>query len=378
MSFLGDGSVAELLKELERRGGTEHAITSSLDTTYTFTIPKGGDNEEFLYNLANRMVNGNSFSDDQLREEKEVVITENQMLADERASSMSMAVSRRAFGLPDVNDDIGGSAESVEGLTVADLLEFRQKNYVPANMHITVTGVSAYSGFKGIRDSFGTLPPAPPPPRPPIGPEYQGGALHVDNGAILKQSYIATAFPLPDEPKDYVNDVLKNYLTMTIMDKLRGERERKVYCVLSSVQGQQGRGVMIFDTNTRPENAGAVLPAISNALKDLADGKVDKARFETAVAQVRSSLSETNEAVKFSPDSITNSFDNWRFFRTAKKDLKKVTPEDISAVAKNVMLARPPTLVTRGDTRNIQSYDQFVSMLNTAPVPQQAPVPVVA
>ncbi|MBI4031963.1 MAG: hypothetical protein HY370_09835 [Proteobacteria bacterium] len=65
-------------------------------------------------------------------------------------------------------------------------------------------------------------------------------------------------------------------------------------------------------SKTSPENAGIVLPAISEILSDIANGKISGDVFKAAVERGKKFQADADLSKKYNPDKKTSAFDDFK------------------------------------------------------------------
>jgi predicted Zn-dependent peptidase len=375
MAFYGSRETQRLMREFEARGGYANAGTREDVTTYEFSVPNAGDNETFLYQLASRIVLNHEMEPDQLEKEKEPLTAEVARRGYAMKDNPLVELVRQSFGL-DMPDHLqtGGTPETFAKISIDDVRAFREKYYIPSNMKLMLSGVAGDSAYRGLKESFGAPPRLPPPDQSGKRKAvYQGGYRHLE-GETGAQTYVGVSFSSPSEISYAQLGVMDNYLTAALQRRLRGPDDRPVYDFDAYRHRFRDQVITCVMTNARTDRAGTILPAIAETMKDLAAGKVDPVLLTTALAQGKRSLAEAKESSDYSPRETENAYERQEQYDRDRKIVDSTTAEDLSALARR-MLEHPPTLVTKGDVSHVQSYDQFVSMLDTvSPAPQQAPV----
>jgi Predicted Zn-dependent peptidases len=131
-------NAAQIIEDVENYGGVVNAETSFNYTRYYVTMPKeywkkGADV------ICDILFNSN-FPEDEFKLEKKVVQEELKMYNDNPESYVSELLFKEMFKSYPERQTIGGTIDSVESITIQNLIDFKDKFYQPNNMFAVVTG----------------------------------------------------------------------------------------------------------------------------------------------------------------------------------------------------------------------------------------------
>jgi len=357
-------AVKEAIDQFEAAGGYFTATTRHDKTVYKLSIKKGWKNERMIHDLAASLLFQPEFTANDLEREKTVVINEIQSCRDKFLMHPQAESQKQAFG-DDIAESVSGSVESVSKLTTDDLAAFHRKHYVPANVKIEISGISLFSDLLNhVKRSFGGIPGRPLPEKNPEKLSYAGGYRHMgDFGGKVSQTHIAASFLLPEIRSDSefaASKVLLDYLQTSLRRKFKDGEKRYIYDFMVIPDSQSG--LITLYTDISPDDAGIVLPAISEILSDIAAGEIDNDMFEIAVQQSKKYLADFNTHIKSDLEKTTTAFEDLWNYHKMNHLYGGTRPQDLQNLMRG-MLSRQPTLVTMGDARNVQSFDDFKSML---------------
>ena len=190
----GPGEVAA---EIEGAGGSVNAATSFDYTVYTTDIPAA--RWKLGMGVVRDMVFGATVEERELELEKDVVVSELHQRKDRPPVRLFETLQGLAFAGTPYARPLGGTPETVEGLTREDILEYVRRLYQPQSMLLAVCGkVNADEVLAEAEALFGkrgndrsVSPPAPFPLAAPDGP-----VVRVERGPWNK-TYLGMAFPIP-------------------------------------------------------------------------------------------------------------------------------------------------------------------------------------
>lgn len=133
-------------------GASVNAFTSYTQTSYLFSTT---ENWEDCLRLLIEFVNSPHLTDENVEKEKGIIIQELQMYADYPSHRIHSLLLENLYSEHPVRLDIGGTAESVQRTTVADLMRCYNTFYQPGNMALAVVGdVDPAQTLQMIEDNY--------------------------------------------------------------------------------------------------------------------------------------------------------------------------------------------------------------------------------
>jgi predicted Zn-dependent peptidase len=368
-------AMGDLGREFMRKGGHLDFTTNSRYTAFEFSIRKGPGNRRLLHSLASTAIFRPSFDQKAIDREKRIILNEKDFRSDERSAWDDVRICKTAYGEDAYQDNLG-MAESIKSITADDLADFHGRYYSPANVLVSTADSSPFHEiFSDLKETWGSVPYSSPPSLPRSGVVYKGGFQHDDpDGQRHQLTNFHVAFSVPkhegDAGKELIENVLLQYLNLSMEHEFR-ENGQNLYVFQAYRIPYRNQKMLAIQISSDPDRAGEILPGLSRIIADVAEGRVDRDRFATAVEAVRTTEAMERDKSRHKWDSFTP----W-YYHVKKTDydylLDRMTAADVSALAKNDMLAHRPTLVTEGDISRVQSYDEFKAML---PKPAEAETP---
>lgn len=267
----------DITRAIEGRGGNFNACTSEESTCYYAHLPSEYL-EEAIDILSDMYLNA-TIPDDEFAREKEVVLEEIKMYADEPDSVAMENLQSALFPNHPLGLPVAGNEASLLPLTPADIRSYIAAHYTPKNTVAVVVGAfepsaalrliaSRLGGFRPRVLSRVSRPVRLAPPRPEI-------VVHKDiNQAQLALGY--RVFGIHDSRK-YAATVLDALLGRGMSSRLFQEvREKRglSYDISSRLQFFQDSGFLSITAGLDPAKCAKARETIDRELKRLKDKRV--------------------------------------------------------------------------------------------------------
>lgn len=326
-------------------GSQSNAFTSYDQTAYFGTVER--DKLDALLALEADRMQGSLITDEHLKSEKRVVISELQGYENSPGYRLSRIVMRTAFpdlpyGLP-----VGGTKSDVEKFTLEQVKSYYRKYYSPGNATLIITGdFKTDSTLEAVKTLYGKIPQGNIKNQPPapIAPIAQSAKPR--EPIVLKQagsaSLLQAVYPLPNvtHPDVAALDVLDGVLT--------GGRSSRLYQSLvetglaSDVGGYAanliGTGWYNFSVTAAPNQA---LSKIDQVLQEeilalqtkaATEEELDRAKIQIRSSVLLNSRDITSQAQQLGNDQTIAG--DYTFTDRYLAAMQKVTAADIQRVAK--------------------------------------------
>ena len=276
--------------------------------------------------------------------EREVILEEilDEVDEDGRDIDVDNLSKRTIFGEHPLGLKIGGTRETVLGLTENDFREQHARAYGARNMVLCCAGPVAHGQVMDLaRLAFGKLPPGTPlvdtPPPPfPRGPQTVC-VEHHESQTELRLSFPTPPEDHPDFPallllRRVLDDGLSARLQLAVV-----ERKGLAYAVHAGIDTFSDCGVFELEGACAPRKAPAFAQELLRLLGELCDAEVSDEELERAKVRHRIGL----EFALDSPGDMIGWFGGTELFRPAEGFAERVerveaaTAADLRRVAKN-------------------------------------------
>jgi predicted Zn-dependent peptidase len=218
--------------------------------------------------------------------ERQVILDEIHMHADEPAEEASEQSSAALFPGHPLGREVLGSEESVGTMKVDEVCEFFCEHYRPGNMVAAAAGDLDHAAVaEGLEARFRGLAGGSPPPRSAPGDRVE--TMRVTRRSTEQAHLVLAAHSVHrSDPRRYAyavfNHVLGGGLSSRLFQEIR-ERRGLAYSVWSDRIAYDDAGAVSVGVGTAPEHVGEVIDIVTAELGALgADGISDR---ELAIAK---------------------------------------------------------------------------------------------
>lgn len=169
-------SALELAQSIDEVGGEMNAFTSKEHTTYY--VRTIAEDAELAIEILGDILTRPALRDDDVASEKQVILEEIAMRADEPADLVHDAIHETMFGDHPLGRDIAGTPETVSGLMSSDIRSFLDATYAPNEIVVAAAGLVDHDRL--VKDvELHLQRPASSGPKPRVAPVVQPRRLDV-------------------------------------------------------------------------------------------------------------------------------------------------------------------------------------------------------
>ena len=340
----------DITRAIEGRGGNFNAMMGEEATCYFAHLPD--DYLEEAVDILSDMYLRATIPDDEFAREKQVVIEEIKMYADEPDSVAMENLQRALFPRSALGSPVAGTPESLSPLSPADLRRYIRSHYRADNTVVVIVGsfdegralelVSrAFSPLGKARSSGGKLPPAFAI-RPPAGPS------HVSVEKDVQQTQLALGyrtFGISDRRK-YAATVMDAVLGRGMSSRLFQEvREKRglSYDISSRMQFFSDAGMFTVTAGVDPSKAGRALETTDRELRRICERRVSAAELRRTkdflVGNFRLSHERVTSKLFFYGQTML-AFGRLVLPEEQVEGIRAVTSDDVQSAAKAVFAPR--------------------------------------
>ena len=269
----------DISSAIEGTGGVMNAGTEQELTVYWCKVaqPYFAESLDLLFD----MLRNSLYRPDDVEMERGVVQEELAMINDYPTARVDSLIDEMLWPDHPLGRDIGGTKESVAGITREMMLNHAAEYYTPANVVVSVAGNVPHSQVVALSAELsdgwsGAAPPVPPPftrtqDESQLRLEYRG----------TEQVHMSIALPglSLDHPDRYALDLLSVILGEGMSSRLFVElREKRglAYDVHSGVAHFKDTGAFIISAGVDPSNTYEAVPGILEQVAEVRDALTEE------------------------------------------------------------------------------------------------------
>ncbi|WP_422085126.1 M16 family metallopeptidase [Variovorax sp.] len=278
MMFKGTKDIkpGEFSRRVAALGGQENAFTTRDYTGYYQQIPVGSL-EQVMKLESDRFAN-NQWPDDEFKREIEVVKEERRLRTEDQPRALLGEQQNAAvFIASPYHRPVVGWMSDLDAMTPADVRDFHQRWYMPANAVLVVAGDVDVAQVRAMAEKYyGRIPSRALPVRKPRVEPVQRGIRRLEFKAPAEQAYVSLAYRVPQIANidDLNSDAWALVVLSAVLDGYAGARldraltqgPDRVADSAGAYAGFIGRGPQLFVLEGVPA-AGKSAEAVEAALR---------------------------------------------------------------------------------------------------------------
>ncbi|MFT7197923.1 MAG: zinc protease [Marinoscillum sp.] len=345
LMFGGSQNVEKFDEPLQAVGGENNAFTNTDITNYYITIPSA--NVETAFWLESDRMLSLSFDPEVLEVQRKVVIEEfkqrylNQPYGDVWLKLRPVAYQAHPYQWP----TIGKSIKHIEDATMDDVRSFFQKHYHPGNAVLVVAGDITEEAALALTEKwFGPIPQQKMPEEGITPEPKQTAPRHLDIKAKVPSNTIYKTYHMPGRlERDYhavdlLSDILGRGKSSILYNEL--VKRRPMFTSLSaSVSGSYDPGLLVISGKLLPE---VTLEEADKAIQELLapmklsvdEDLLQKVKNQAETTTIFGEVDLLNRAMGLAYAAFLG---NPELINEELEIVKSITPEEITAAAKNVL-----------------------------------------
>lgn len=343
----------EITRTFDAVGAQYNAFTSKEYTGYYVKI--AGGKQALAFDVLSDMIFHSTFKDEEVEKEKGAIVEELRMYKDNPLMDIDDTFESILFEGNSLGWNIGGSEETVRGVSRDELWDHYQRHYSPKTMALVVAGAIDQKRLKKFVKNFAdkqapknatslayyktSYPPFKLPSKKSLAERVVVKDKKVD------QAQLMLGFPaLPhNHPDRYALAVLTTVLGGGMSSRLFSEvREKRglAYMVKCDATSYRDTGLMVVKAGLDPARLSEAVKIIRQELQKIVSEPISEKELVDArnyltghvALQLEDSFNEANWfAEKFLFAKKIETFDEM------SRQLKKVTVKAVQKVAKNII-----------------------------------------
>ncbi|NWJ48297.1 MAG: insulinase family protein [Chloroflexi bacterium] len=267
---------------IEAVGGVLNASTGREVTNYWAKVPKA--HFPLAFDVLSDMMLNAKFDPNEIEKERKVIIEEIHMTLDSPPDLANEIIANVIWGDQPAGRDIAGNDETVGGIKREHLMSYLQKNYLPADMIVSVAGnIEHAEVVKMVEATLGQLPAGERPAAKPTV-AVNGGPRQKIYFKETEQTNLCVAVPSLAyvDPRRYILSILDTIMGSGMSSRLFQEiREERGLCytVDSYASQMSDTGAWIVYSGVDPDNTDETITAILGEMRKIRDERVSDAEL---------------------------------------------------------------------------------------------------
>ncbi|NYI72252.1 putative Zn-dependent peptidase [Naumannella cuiyingiana] len=356
----------QISAEIEGVGGEINAYTAKEHTCFHAKV-LGADRELAVEVMIDMLANSLIRSED-LEAEREVILDEISMHADDPGESAHELVSAALFDRDPLGRPVIGSEESIIAMSRRQVINYWRKFYRPSSIVVSAAGRVDHDRLVAQLTSFATssqVRPSATPDRRPTRPRAARPAV-ISRSRSFEQSSAVLGFGGvgrfdPRRPAlNLLSVILGGGMSSRLFVEVR-ERRGLAYAI-DAVQGAYSdAGMFTVEWASHAERAGDILAVVRDTIAAIVDSGVSAAELARAQGQVRGQtvLAYEGSTSRMSRNGAAELTGDARTVEDYLRSHDEVGLDDVTTVARE-LLAQPPVLGIVGPRTNRRRLDRIV------------------
>jgi predicted Zn-dependent peptidase len=345
-------SARAISEAIDRVGGDINAFTSKEYTAYYCRVP--GRHVDLGIELLGDVISQPLLRDDDLENERQVILEELAMDDDDPDDVAHRVFSRQVFGDHPLGRETAGERSTVAAITADDVREFHAGHYRAGNTVVAIAGAVDPSHVCSlVQQAFDPMPAGDGRVQRHAPGDVTGDAVVPDDTEQVHMIVGGRSLCRDDadrEALDVVNHVLGGGLSSRLFDEIR-ERRGLAYSVFSGSAAFADSGAWSIYAGTLPEHAGEVRGLIDQQLDQLIAHGITDHELEIAVGYLMGSYEmglEDSGARMSRLGGMLTTLGDVRSIESQLARWGSVSHDDVTRVIDRVYAAAPPLTVTVG------------------------------
>ncbi len=331
-------SSEDIARSIDSVGGGLDAFTSKELVSYnTKTLD---EHLPFAFDILSDLVLNPLFREDDIEKEKNVILEEIKMEADQPEFVLHEAFISNFWKGHGLGKPILGTKESVKKFSRPMLLSFFERVYSPRNILITAAGnLEHHQIVRLVQDRFASLPDRERPAADPVPRPH--APIILKKKESLEQVHIAMgvpAYPLAHEarfPLYVLNTVLGGGMSSRLFQNIR-EKQGLAYAVYSELNLFSDSGCFTIYAGTGVETAKQVVDSVIQEFRQFKEEPIGEDELRRAKDHLKGSLMLSLESTSSRMSNLARQelyFDHFLSLDELLDRIESVTRNEVQSIA---------------------------------------------
>ncbi len=362
----------DISRELEQYGAQFNAYTGKDKTGYYVKIDSA--HGALAVDLLHDMIFHSKYDQEEMDKERQVIIEEIKMYEENPIMHIHDLLEQALYGGNTLGKNIAGDAHSMMTMKREDIIDFRDRNYNPESMIVTIAGKIPNGIMDVLESTFGTVKHVE---STSDGYEDYAGRSETESPIItvqnkpLEQVQLAIGFYGPGrlEKDAYAAKVLATILGGTMSSRLFIEvRERRGLCysVRAAADGYDEIGDLVISAGLDASRLDVAAEAIFAEIEKVKCGEITEDELRYVKDNIEGSLklrleNSTNTAEFVGKQELW--FNEVESLEEVLEHYKSVTLEDVNRLANQIFDMKKISIAAVGPYASDKELLKHFSML---------------
>lgn len=354
-------------RAIESVGGILNASTDREATLYYTKVAR--DHFDIALDVLTDMYNSPLFAQDEVERERGVILEELAMTYDQPDALADLLIDKALWPDQPMGRDVGGTRESVGGITREQLAAYHARQYVPSNTVVAVAGnIEHHEVVESVAALLGNGQAGETLPMRPVQPDDDGGVRVQIANRKTDQAHLCIAVDGPPANSDdryavdLMNTVLGEGMSSRLFVELR-ERRGLAYDVHSSAMHYHDCGALLVSCGVDTANASEAVRAVLREWDGIQQGVTEEElsrATEYAVGRLGLRLEDTRAVMGWmgGQELLRN---HVRTPEEVVAGIRAITPDDVTAAARRYLGSGAYRLSAVGPYRSQARFEKLLA-----------------
>jgi len=359
----------EVVEPLDKVGGIYNAFTGQDFTGYFAKVE--ASQFELVFDWVSDIFLNSLLPQKEIEKEKKVIIEEINMIYDHPMRYVGDVLwLKLLYGNQPAGWDIAGTKETVRGITRNDLINYRQKQYVPSNTILCIAGnFNKQKAKKLIQKYFAKVAEGNPSQKSKVIEKQKSPQCLLEyRKTDQSHLYLGVRGYNVFHPQRYTQDILGIILGGMMSSRLFVEVREKLglaYYVKTEVEANPDTGFFATWAGVDNQRIEKAISAILKEYRKVSQKKISRSELKKAKDNLKGKLALLLE----SSDAKASFYATQEIFEkrilTPKEifaKIDKITPNDILKVAKDIFKNKNLNLALIGPYKDKEKFEKLLKL----------------
>ena len=359
----------EVVEPLDKVGGIYNAFTGQDFTGYFAKVETS--QFELAFDWVSDIFLNSLLPQKEIEKEKKVIVEEINMIYDHPMSYVGEVLwPKLLYGNQPAGWDIAGTKESIRNITRSNLINYRQKQYVPSNTILCIAGnFNEQKSNKLIQKYFAKVAEGDPNQKPAVIERQKSPKCLLEyRKTDQAHLYLGVRGYNVFHPQRYTQDILGTIMGGMMSSRLFVEIREKLglaYYIKTEVEANPDTGFFVARAGVDNQRVEKAISAILKEYRKISEREISKSELKKAKDNLKGKLALLLE----SSDAKALFYTTQEIFEkrilTPKEifdRIDKIVPNDILKVAKDIFQPGKLNLALIGPFKDKNKFQRLLKL----------------